>query len=220
MKNRWIRRKRNSLGFGVQSPNDFYFVQHVLREQSAYYGYSDLHKLIQSASTDAPIYPETIYRLLFRLANFVHPSVIVEAGTGSGLSACAMILGHPMGRCITLDKSTKAIDDIGTFPQVTIESGDEIALFDRIIEEIGTIEMLHIAHTEHYATIVEHALPHVCNKSLFIIEGIHDNPEKRLWWKQLRESPYTGVSYDLSTTGLLFFDKTRYKDSYWIDLKY
>lgn len=219
MKNRWIRRKRNSLGFGVQSPNDFYFVQHVLREQSAYYGYSELHRLIQSASTDAPTYTETIYRLLFRLANYVHPSVIVEVGTGSGLSACAMILGHHMGRCITMSKNAGTTVDMSMYPQITVKSGDEMALFDRVIEEIGTIEMLHIAHTEHYATVVEHALPHVCNKSLFIIEGIHDNPEKRLWWKQLQESPYTGVNYDLSTVGLLFFDKTRYKDSYWIDLK-
>lgn len=43
MMNKWIRRRRNTLGYGVQSPSDFYFVQHVLREQSSYYAYEAIH---------------------------------------------------------------------------------------------------------------------------------------------------------------------------------
>ena len=51
MRNKWIRRKRNSLGFGVQSANDFYFVQHVLREQLPYYANPEKHPLNQLCPT-------------------------------------------------------------------------------------------------------------------------------------------------------------------------
>ena len=85
MRNKWIRRKRNSLGFGVQSANDFYFVQHVMREQLPYYAYAEIHRLMQLCPTEHADYPEENIRLLFRLANFIHPRTIIEVGTGSGM---------------------------------------------------------------------------------------------------------------------------------------
>ena len=64
--NKWIRRKRNSHGYGVQSPSDFYFVQHVLREEMPYYGYSELQQAEGEFSTSLPRYSMSINRLLFR----------------------------------------------------------------------------------------------------------------------------------------------------------
>ena len=98
MRNKWIRRKRNSLGFGVQSPSDFYFVQHVLREQLPYYAYAEIHRMAKQNSTEGADYPEEIIRLLFRLTNHIHPQTIIEVGTGSGLSACAIAMARRLQR--------------------------------------------------------------------------------------------------------------------------
>lgn len=218
MVNNWIRRKRNSLGFGVQSPNDFYFVQNVLREKMHYYGYRDLRDLQRSTASSAGSYPEEINRLLFRLANYAHPEVIVEVGTGSGLSACAMAIAHFFGQCITISERGGIDDVVSAFSQIVVEEGDEVDCFCQIANRLGTIEMLHVAHTEHYQEVVDYALKHVCDRTLFVIEGIRDSKEKLDWWKSLQGCKPVSVSYDIGNVGLLFFDKHRHKTAYWVNL--
>ena len=218
--NKWIRRKRNSHGYGVQSPNDFFFVRHVLRESSPYYAYTDLHQLYQTAKAthpDTPLYREEVYRMLFRLTDYVHPCTIVEVGTRTALAACSMAMARPTTPCIAI--GTECMSPIAQPPQIEIKKGDEIALFNKELQRLGTIGYLHIAHTSHYREIVDMALPHVCDNTLFIIDGIRDNKEKLAWWRNLKKSPFTGVCYDLGVIGLLFFDKSRYKDTYWINIK-
>ena len=218
MVNNWIRRKRNSLGFGVQSPNDFYFVQNVLREKMHYYGYRDLRDLQRSTASSAGSYPEEINRLLFRLANYAHPEVIVEVGTGSGLSACAMAIAHILGQCITISERGGIDDVVSAFSQIVVEEGDEVDRFCQIANRLGSIEMLHVAHTEHYQEVVDYALKHVCDRTLFVIEGIRDSKEKLDWWKSLQGCKPVSVSYDIGNLGLLFFDKHRHKTAYWVNL--
>lgn len=223
MINEWIRRKRNSHGYGVQSPNDFHFVQHVLREKSAYYAYAELHKSIDALPPHLPHYPEHIYRLLFRLANHAKPKTMIEVGTGAGLSAQALAMARPSGQCITIASPNEHSKEVATIlahhPQVTTLIGDEMALFEQVLQEIGTIELLHIGHTSHYSEVVERALCHVNDNSLFVIEGLRDSAEKQAWWRSLQNNHNTGVSYDTGSVGILFFDKTRYKHNYWVSLR-
>lgn len=216
---KWIRRIRNSLGFGVQSPSDFYFVQYVLREKTPYYGYEVLHRLIQNTHPKRYPYTEATLQLFFRIANYIEATVTVEVGAQDMLPACAMTLGHPSGRCITIGETERQTDYKESFPQISVKKGDEMVLFDETVEEIKTIELLHVAQTPHYAEIVERAIPYVNNKSLFIIDGLRDTPEKYAWWEQLQKERHRGVSYDLGTMGLLFFDSARYKEAYWVNLK-
>lgn len=225
MINKWIRRKRNSLGFGIQSPNDFYFVQHVLREKSPYYAYTELHKMQQQLPTDLPHFSEEVYRLLFRLTNHIYPHTIIEVGTGTGLSACAMVMAHPMSECITIDgaipASQQAIRDklLANFPQITVKNGDEMALFQQFLSAKEHIGILHIAHTVHYKEVIKLALPYATSNTLFVIQGIRNNDEKRIWWETLQEERHRGVSYDLGDIGLMFFDQSRHKDMYWVNLR-
>ena len=221
--NKWIRRKRNSHGYGVQSPNDFYFVQHVLREEMFYYGYDELLQAEGKFPTTLPRYGMPINRLLFRLANYVHPQQMIEVGTGNGLATYAMALAVPSGRCVTIDGSHQQTEEVAaalaSLGQVTVQNGDEMALFSQLMQQVDVVELLHVAHTSYYREVVEMALPRVTDRSLFIIEGIDADADKRAWWKSMQESQVTGVSYDVGSVGLLFFDKTRYKDMYWVSLK-
>ena len=219
--NKWIRRKRNSWGYGVQSPSDFYFVQHVLREQSPYYGYEVLEALTANYGNRLPSYPEITNRLLFRLADYTHAEQIIEIG--AGLSTFAMATGHPFANhtAITNDKAChEAMKSLSeNYPQVTLKNGDEMALFKQYINERQTIGMLHIAHTECHREIIEAALPHVTDRTLIVIEDIRASKEKQTWWKSLQENPLMGITYDLGDIGLIFFNRSRSKETYWINLR-
>ena len=225
MRNKWIRRKRNSLGFGVQSPSDFCFVQHVLREQLPYYAYAEIHRMAKQNSTEGADYPEEIIRLLFRLTNHIHPQTIIEVGTGSGLSACAMAMARPMGECITIEESSlltphpSPLTPHRKYPQITTKKGDEMALFSQTLTEKGAVELLHVAHTSHYREVVSMALPHVKDNTLFVIEGIHESEDKRAWWKELQEVHQQVIIYDLESVGLLLFSRSRYRNKYWVSLR-
>jgi hypothetical protein len=94
-----------------------------------------------------------------------------------------------------------------------------MALFSQLLHQVEERELLHGAHTPHYRQVIEMALPHVGDGSLFIIEGIDADADKRAWWETLQESLHAVVSYDVDSVGLLRFDKARYKNRYWISLK-
>ena len=218
--NKWIRRKRNSWGYGVQSPSDFYFVQHVLREKSPYYSYAEIEEMEKTHDGSLPFYSSRLNKLLFRLADYAHTQLIIEVG--AGLSSFAMALGHPFARCIAITSSDahyKAMSELLKQPSVEIKKGDEMAVFKQLIQEFGTVGMLHIAHTEHHEEIVSAALPYTTDETLIIIEDIDEDKDKYDWWKSLQESPKTGITYDLGSVGLIFFDRSRHKETYWINLR-
>ena len=221
MANKWIRRKRNSMGYGVQSPSDFHFVRHVLREKLSYYAYSALEDMVTKHEDQAPCYPIAIHKLLFRLANHVHPDTIIEVGGNTSIFAMAMAC--PSAQCTTITSDATRSGVLHslqvTLPIVEVKNGDEMAIFGQLLREQQHIGILHVAHTPHYREIVDAALPYASNRTLLIIEGIHDSKEKRNWWENLQKSASTGISYDLKSVGLLFFDRTRHKNTYWINLK-
>ena len=219
--NRWMWRRLNSLGYGVQSPNDFYFVQHVLREEAPYYAYTALEELSQHHGNEVPCYPLAVNKLLFRLANYVHPSLIVEVGAGASLVAMAMAC--PTAQCvgITADhvRGGALQQLLATYPHVEVKNGDEKAAFGELLHAMGSIGILHIAHTVHYEEIMEAALPHMADRTLVIVEDIASSKEKQGWWEGLREKQETGTCYDLGSVGLLFLDHARHKENYWINLR-
>ena len=104
-------------------------------------------------------------------------------------------------------------------PQVEIKKGDEMDIFCNLIQELGTIGLLHVAHTDNYREVIDAALPHVTDQSLIVIEDICSSKEKYDWWEELQKSSQTGITYDLGNIGLLFFNSSRHKNNYWINIR-
>ena len=221
MSKEWIWRRLNSLGYGVQSPNDFFFVQHVLHEKFPYYGYACLEQISQKSDACLPCYSDAINKLLFRVANHVHPDVIVEVGAGT--SIFAMATACLSAQCVAItslnpcDVRLKSL--LVEYPHVKLRNSDEKVVLQQILSGSGSVGILHVAHTAHYQEVVSAALPYVNDRTLFIIEGIRDSKEKCDWWKSLQQGDLTGVSYDLGSVGFLFFDSTRHKETYWINFR-
>ena len=49
---------------------------------------------------------------------------------------------------------------------------------------------------------------------MLVVEGIHKNHNARQTWQTLQESPHTGVTFDLFTYGVAFFDPHYHKQHY------
>lgn len=68
----WLSRIGHSRGFGIQSPNDYWFVQYVINERWPYYAYEEI-------GTDGDWLHRKQSRLYFRLANWRQPQTVVDA---------------------------------------------------------------------------------------------------------------------------------------------
>ena len=55
------------------------------------------------------------------------------------------------------------------------------------------------------------------DRLLLVLIGIHKNSRNRLLWNQFLSDARCGVSYDLYTCGIIFFDKTKYKQVFKIN---
>lgn len=193
----WCRRIKHRRGYGVHSPTDFFLITSVIYEMRSYYAYRmlKLHKY----DYYLPHYRSKINRLLFRLVNFYQPPNLIEVGCENGEAFSYMRAA-----------SQKMI----AFSVRMKEKEMVLSQMEKYLEEVEPVGCLHIGHTPFYKEVYETAIPYVSRDSWFVVGGIHQSREKRMWWKQVKDDPRTGITYDLFDIGLIFFDKNRYKEHY------
>ena len=105
----WCKRFRHRKGYGIHSPSDFFLTTFVIYEQMPFYAYAPLHHL-RRVVNHLPHYREKVDKLLFRLINYLQPSLLIEAETGSGISTRYMAealyqAAHPLIRKRTTRRS-------------------------------------------------------------------------------------------------------------------
>lgn len=193
----WCRRFRHRCGYGVHSPSDFFLITSVIYERRPYYAYQKLKE--RGFSNYLPHYRRKVNRLLFRLVNYYRPKSLIEVGIGNGAS-----ISYMRAACFTMDS-------------VTVKGRDWERTSQQLKEKLSvlqTLDCLHIGHTPFYKEVFEQVLPYAGPHSWFIIGGIHHSKEKREWWKKIAASEHVGITFDLYDIGLVFFNKTRYKQHY------
>ena len=211
----WCRRFRHRRGYGVHSPFAFGLITDVIYERRPYYAYQELEALRRAAKGHLT-YPERVDKLLFRLVNRFSPQRIVEVGTGAGLSLCYLAAGRRGAQCISLpgeDTSMVVEEVVDKCQNATLVKGP---LMDTLREELsaGKVDFLHIAHTQNFSQVWENFFPYKAEKTIVVIEGIHDTKSKSAWWEEIVADERTGITFDLYDLGIVFFDHTMNKQHY------
>ena len=182
-----IYRYRHNRGFGVQSPYAFHFVTSVLREKHHYYAYAAIGHTAKQCGARA-----SHCRRLFRITNYARPGSILLTAPDAA-AAHAITAARPSAQVLVVD---------GT------HSGKEFFTTG------NTGWMLYVGHTADYATAVGEALTHTGSNSIVIVEGIHTSRKKREWWESIKQNSAVGVTFDLYSMGIMFFDKKYKKQHY------
>lgn len=186
----WVCRFRKRKGYGVHSPSAFYFIRSVVLETEPYYAYADLRPQRKGVKG----LDEKVDKLLFRLANFSQPSVIVQVSERYPLSLTYLQAGCRKAQCLCLKEEAP---------------GQLASMLDG-----RPLDMLHLPDVPNcqqwFLAAVEHAVEH----SLFVVQGIHRDKQMKALWKEMQEHPRVGRTYDLYEVGLLFFDHSKVKQHY------
>lgn len=209
----WCKRIRHRKGYGVHSPSDFFFITNVVYEQQPFYAYSSLHHLRRVVAF-LPHYREKVDKFLFRLVNYLQPSVLFEVGTGSGISVRYMLEArNEMSVYTFAEQCQEAVKRIlSAKPAVEYLEGSWQEKVKELTGKGVVPDLVHIAYTADYEKVFEELLPFAGPNTCFIIGKPYLNGEKKRWWKSVVRDLRTGVTFDLYDIGIVFFDKKRAKE--------
>ena len=192
-----LLRFRHRRGYGVHSPFAFDFITDVVYQRIPYYKYCELALLEQAQAPargrDWGYESRKVKRLLFRIVNYCHPQLMVDAGR---LSASALYL---KAAC-TGAEYTPAADLSMLFlePDVPV---DFLYLHDyrrpEFVEEVFRL-----------------CATRTTQRSVFVVEGVGYTRAMRSLWRRMQQHERVGVTFDLYDLGILFFDRTKNKQHY------
>ena len=177
---KYLVRLPQSYGFGVQSPSAYYFIKYVVNEKTPYYSYESLKNSFQDVTEKE----ENLYRLYFRITNYISPS-------------------------IWMDFSCKS-EQVGAY--IKAASKDVEFLSSPKLSEIRSFDVarINVADYDLFTQLI-HSLNH---NNLIIVEGIYTSQEMTSFWNKIIEYDKVSVTFDLFDCGLIFFDnrnKAHYK---------
>ena len=178
----WLKRFRKRRGYGVHSPWAFSLIDGVILERGRYYAYDSLNKLHPWPVRMLKLYPLQCRRLLFRLANWVHPSSVLIFGDAPIETAYI-----------------RAAVPEAEMPNKPINP--------KMVSVVEKCSMVFVSSS--YLLSYE-----PCPCALCILEGIHSSREALAKWREVQKNEAVGVTFDLYTYGLVFFDRSRHKQHY------
>ena len=201
-----INRYRHNKGFGVQSPKAFHFVTSVLRESMPYYAYRQIDRIATKCGIGA-----AHCRMLFRIANHVRPcNIIMFAPRCAAACAISAAARNVPAYIFNATGNSPEAAEMLAKRGCTKLSGN----IKPLLEKEGKVGLLYIGRSFSYASVVEEAIKHTTPDTVIIVEKIHSTPEIRKWWQSIKENPAVGITYDLYSMGILFFDKKYKKQHY------
>lgn len=188
----WLSRFRQRKGYGVHSPFAYSFIRGVVLESSAYYAYADLAPLHPWWVRWFHLYPMQCRRLLFRLANFAEPRT-VELRTADEVAAKYIRAAVPRAEVRRKEGGLAAVPEGSPEGR---EAADFVLVGKERLEE---------------AAAVAARMPEL---GMLVCEGIHESRRAKEIWRTIREAPHTGVTFDLYTYGVAFFNPKLHKQHY------
>ncbi len=188
----WLSRFRQRKGYGVHSPFAYSFIRGVVLESSAYYAYADLAPLHPWWVRWFHLYPMQCRRLLFRLANFAEPRT-VELRTADEVAARYVRAAVPRAEVRRKEGGLAAVPEGSPEGR---EAADFVLVGKDRLEEAATVA----------ARMPE--------RGMLVCEGIHESRRAKEIWRTIREAPHTGVTFDLYTYGVAFFNPKLHKQHY------
>lgn len=192
----WLLRFRHRRGYGVHSPFAFQLITEVINERWPYYDYADLLEQEESlkAAHDRHLLAagETLKlrRLLYRLANYVHPQNIIFVGKES-MSFCYMKMSCRKANYLIAENS-----------HIPAFNGSYLAYVRTGFS------------AQQFRDICLPLIDSATSESLLVIQGIGYSKDAKRFWKSIKDNPKVGITFDLYDVGLVFFDLSRIKQHY------
>jgi hypothetical protein len=172
-------------GFGVQSPFAYDFIREVIYGDGEYYAFRELRAERRAAFRSACGNSLKTDLMLFRLANFVHPTTIFA----------------PAAR---MDISRRYLSEGCTSAAVYVYR--DVDDFCRMLPLVSSIGMLYIDSSQDGVRIFKAALPLLTSHSLLVIKNIRGTSMMRSCWQTVKNDNHVSLTFDTGMFGIALFD--------------
>ena len=233
----------NGKGHGVHSPFVFNFINQVLNDKKQYDCYAAIEAqrqlLLQDSNLIAvedfgagsavmksnkrvvkniaasSLKPKKFAQLLFRIAQYYNPSVMLELGTSLGITSCYLATGNPAGTVFTCEGSSAIATiaqhnfDALQLKNIRLTEGDFAKTLQPLLHQTGKIDLAFIDGNHrkeptiaYFTTLLQHANP----SAILIFDDIHWSEEMEAAWAIIQQHPAVTLSIDLFFIGLVFIN--------------
>ena len=210
----WLSRFRQRKGYGVHSPFAYSFIRGVVLESSAYYAYAELSPLHPWWVRWFHLYPMQCRRLLFRLANFAEPRML-ELRTADEVAAKYIRAAVPRAEVRRKEGAIPGVvrcKEGAMSGEVRRKEGGLAAVPEGSPEGREAADFVLVGKERlEEAAAVAARMP---ERGMLVCEGIHESRRAKEIWRTIREAPHTGVTFDLYTYGVAFFNPKLHKQHY------
>ncbi len=178
----YLKRRRVRAGFGVHSPNRYYYIRQVLFQKSMYYAYKTL--------PESGMMEIGLLRLLFRLANDCQATraLIVTSSEKKGqLVAQYLDAGKRGIQC-------QIVTSVGQIKEAYWTSGEKTLVF---VDKSLVVESSLIHQLSDWLLVAP-------DDSTCLCEGIHSSNTHELAWQSLWRRLSGGIGiYDMAAQGVI-----------------
>ena len=207
----WLKRCTHSRGFGVQSPSAYRFIRYVINEHYPYYAYDDLKKHVGSLSQ----HEQKMGRLFFRLANFWQPAscycdnpqLLEFALAGSRKMRTGKIIEF-----LSDEHFLASVHHANFLDNKSHLSFNEFHASYKSRSALSEDRILIWVDADSAVDVLDGLLPKCTSQTLLVVDGMQR--KKHVLWKKIQESNHVGITYHLYYCGIVFFDKSVYKQHY------
>lgn len=230
----------NGKGHGIHSPFVYDFVRRVLMDRGRYEAYDRVEGLRSRLRRDERVLeiedmgagsavngstrrrvgdiarhaakPRKLGQLLYRIAAYYQPGVVVELGTSLGLSAVYLAKGMENGHLYTIEGAASvaavAVENFSSLGLTNVTSlvGNFDVQLGPLLDEVGRFDLAFVDGNHRYGPTMQYfdvLVRHASSSSILIFDDIHWSEEMERAWDEIRRDPRVFMTIDLFFIGLV-----------------
>jgi predicted O-methyltransferase YrrM len=230
--------------FNVHSPFVFNFITEILEDKKAYPEYQLMNKLSKTLLADktgiqkndlgagsknlnneqntiAKLFNNTALNtkyshLLFRICNRFQPEIVVELGTGFGMSTCCMSVACNQSKIFTIEGNpsiamvSKANFQNLQLYNVDLKTGNFDDELPKLLNKLNIVNLAFIDGNHQKNNTIEYfnMIAKKCNNdSIIMFDDIRWSDEMFEAWHEIINDSRVTLSFDLFRIGIVFFRK-------------
>ena len=233
----------NGKGHGVHSPFVFSFIKNVLNDRKEYDCYQAIEKerrallknnsIIEVADFGAgssviksnsrairkmaasSVKPRKYAQLLFRMAQYYKPGIIMELGTSFGITTSYLASGNPDAKVFTLE-GAPAIATLAKqhfekmqLKHICLMQGSFDETLPVLLKSVKNVDMVFIDGNHRKDPTIqyfERIRRYAGHSTIFIFDDIHWSKGMEEAWEQINRHPDVTLTIDLFFIGIVFIN--------------
>ena len=220
-------------GFGIHSPYLFRLISDVLEGTCPYYCFDQIESTRPLLKKELKTFHKNnktdafCGQILFRLIQDAQSRILLEIGTTAGLETQYMAFSSQKAKCVSITDSVELAEvlqnnnekkGLKNIELKILESGETL---ESRINQLDSIDFVYFNESVGILTMADlfnQCLLKKNNGSIFVLNKIHVDSEKKKVWKKIQMYPDVRVTLDLYDLGIVLFNPNLEKNNYVIRL--